>query len=209
MVDELTQRYYERHATEYASLTQGADLSPVWRLLECGLPAGSTVLDVGCGAGRDLRYFADAGYRPTGIDLSRRMAETARRFSGQPVIQGDLQRMPLPDDAFDAVWAIASFVHLGRGSVPSALLEVRRVLRPSGLFVASVKEGSGASVDEKGRRFMYFAVGGWSRSLREALFDVESIDVMSEPRGANGNIAEVKWIVSVCRGPGEEDRATC
>jgi ubiquinone/menaquinone biosynthesis C-methylase UbiE len=106
-------------------------------LLESIEPADRRILDVGCGtgifAGRLLRQFPSA--RVWGLDLSDGMLH---KCQARPevaeghfhVVQGDSQRLPFPDDAFDVVTCCHSFHHYP--SQARVLQEMHRVLRPGG-----------------------------------------------------------------------------
>jgi ubiquinone/menaquinone biosynthesis C-methylase UbiE len=96
---------------------------------------GLDVLDVGCGQGIDLCEFALAGARVTGIDLTPRHVELARRhlaaagLQGE-VVQGDAEGMPFEDESFDRV--ISNGVLHHTPDIAAALRDIRRVLRPGG-----------------------------------------------------------------------------
>ncbi len=96
------------------------------------VPAGSTVLEIGCASG--IRYLSRR-YRTIGLDLSAAaLARTADLYAAS--LQVDLtQGIPLPDASIDAV--ISSFVweHILPESKPRVLAELRRVLRPGGKLV--------------------------------------------------------------------------
>ena len=103
--------------------------------------AGKTVLDFGCGAGRTLRHFlpeADtAEFWGCDIDaesiqwLEQNLSPPLRVFQNGP-------EPPLspPDETFDLIWAVSVFTHLVE-TWSSWLLELRRVLKPGGLLVAT------------------------------------------------------------------------
>ena len=94
---------------------------------------GGLVLDLGCGAGHDLRLLADAGLRAIGLDLSRVMvAEASRRVgSVTGLVQGDGVELPFADASFDACRTERVLQHV---TGPGAMLaEVARVVRPGGL----------------------------------------------------------------------------
>jgi len=101
------------------------------------------VLDLGVGPGRELSALLDAGYAPTGLDISPAMLEIcARRARPIPLVEGDFWRPPLPfdDAAFDAAIALhGTLAHPPSETVVNALArELGRVVRPGGRFIAEV-----------------------------------------------------------------------
>jgi ubiquinone/menaquinone biosynthesis C-methylase UbiE len=89
------------------------------------------VLDVGCGQGIDAASYAMAGARATGIDLTPRHVELARRHLqavglAAEVVEGDAESLPFDDGAFDRVSSNGVLHHTP--DMPAALREIRRVL---------------------------------------------------------------------------------
>ena len=68
----------------------------------------------------------------------------------------DFLKLPFKNDSFDAVFAQASLLHVPKKNISAVINEVKRVMRPGGLIYFSAKEGSGESLDEKGRFFAYY-----------------------------------------------------
>ncbi len=146
---------YEAHAAAYAARSQAEDLARGWSSFIRSLLPPACLLDLGCGAGRDLAYFRNRGYRVVGLDRSAGLlAQAAAYVPGVPLTLGDARTLPFRSGAFDGVWACASLLHLPREALPTALAEVRRVLRGGGVFYAALKAGSGTdSNDTFGERF--------------------------------------------------------
>lgn len=165
-----TRAYYQRHAKEYAAATLDAPMADLVGRFARGIAPGARVVDLGCGAGRDLRLLFGCGLDPIGIDLAEQLAATAQRHSGAPVVVGDLRQLPFADGAFDGGWAAASLLHLPRPEVSGALAEAFRVLRPGASFFASVKWGVGEGRDPDGRWFTYFNDREWPELLGRAGF---------------------------------------
>ncbi|MDP9379783.1 MAG: class I SAM-dependent methyltransferase [Chloroflexota bacterium] len=107
------------------------------------LPPDPRVLDLGCGAGRDMAWLEARGARVTGVDLSTGMLEEARRRVRGELLQMDMRRLSFPDGHFHGVWCMASMLHLPKAEAPLALGEVHRVLVPGGALALSVQEGEG------------------------------------------------------------------
>ena len=61
-MQNLTKKYYEENAISYIKDTLECDMSSQYKLLEKYLKAGSKILDIGFGAGRDMLYFKSKGY---------------------------------------------------------------------------------------------------------------------------------------------------
>lgn len=96
----------------------------------------ATVLEAGVGTGRISRPLAALGVKIFGLDLSRQMmAELLRRAAGPTptLIQGDATRLPFAPQQFEAVLSVHVFHLIPQW--PEALSEVRRVLKPGGVFL--------------------------------------------------------------------------
>jgi SAM-dependent methyltransferase len=123
---------------EKARLLALLDLSP-----------GDRVLDVGCGAGHDLRSLADAGAASVGVDPSAHMlAESRQRGRGAErtyLVRGDGEALSFASSSFDAARIERVLLH---AHDPRAILEeVRRVLHPGGRLVVFEADVSSISID--------------------------------------------------------------
>ena len=92
-----------------------------------------TLLEVGAGVGRDGRFFADQGRAVTCIDLSPEMVRLCRDKCLEALVM-DVAELSFKDESFDAVYSFNSLLHLSKDELPTVMLEIRRVLRPAGLF---------------------------------------------------------------------------
>ena len=93
---------------------------------------GERAVEIGCGNGRYLERVDGC----IGMDLSRGMLDAARsRLPDRPLVQGDAQALPFPDDAFDTVLAPMMLYHVPDRA--QAAREMRRVLRPGGVAIAT------------------------------------------------------------------------
>jgi SAM-dependent methyltransferase len=102
---------------------------------------GQRLLEVGVGLGTDHVQFARAGARTTGIDLTPRCVELTRLRLQQEGLRADVHRMDaeqlaFADDSFDVVFSFGVLHHIP--SLERAFAEVRRVLRPGGVFIGGL-----------------------------------------------------------------------
>jgi SAM-dependent methyltransferase len=200
MTQDRTRQYYELHADEYSNATRDVQLTQLWDVMTCELPAEALILDLGCGSGRDLRYFADLGFSVVGLDYSYRLATLAKTFSHQPVVLGDIVRLPFADAVFDAVWAIGSLLHIPRNALFPTLQQIHRILKPEGQFVASMKKGEGEVIDRLGRRTVFYQSRQWEDLLKDSGFAISLLDEIVEDRQIPvGDQGRITWIMSLAR----------
>ncbi len=98
----------------------------VKRLL-AGFPQASTVLEVGCGTGHFIRWFAEQGLQAMGLDLSWPMLAQAVRLDSPPCVRGDALALPFASEAFDLVALVTTLEFLPEPV--QALTEALRVAR--------------------------------------------------------------------------------
>ncbi|MBW2736046.1 MAG: metalloregulator ArsR/SmtB family transcription factor [Deltaproteobacteria bacterium] len=101
------------------------------------LPAGTRLVDLGCGDGEMAAVLGDAACKVVGVDRSLEMltAAEARTVNHDNVrlLHGDLVALPLPSDTFDAALMMLALTYLEEPH--TALCEMTRVLRPGGRVV--------------------------------------------------------------------------
>jgi SAM-dependent methyltransferase len=202
-VDETVARY-DQVATQFAAQWGSLRLERALHAFANRLagPTGGqpTVLDLGCGPGRDVHYLAQLGCWVVGLDLSSGMLAEARRWLPTArLVQADLRTPPLATGSLDGVWACASLLHLPRNQLPGALTEIARLLRqPGGLFYLALKRGHGEQwfADADGLRtfFSFYQPPEIETALCQARFQILEEWVASDQAGR-----EHPWINVVAR----------
>jgi len=109
--------------------------------LQC-LPVDARLLDLGCGGGQDADDLSQRGYRVVGLDRTSAMLSAGRRrYRSLPLVCADLRYLPFLAMSFDGVWAAASLMHLPKPDARGTLTDLLRLVRPGGLFAATVTYG--------------------------------------------------------------------
>jgi SAM-dependent methyltransferase len=109
--------------------------------LKC-FPAGARLLDLGCGGGQDAGDLHQRGYRIVGVDRTGALLSAGRyRHCLLPLVRADLRQLPFQAMSFDGLWAAASLMHLPKPAARRILTDLCRLVRPGGLFAATVTQG--------------------------------------------------------------------
>jgi ubiquinone/menaquinone biosynthesis C-methylase UbiE len=135
------------------------------QLLKNRFTPGMTVLDAGCGSGRNLAYLMQSGYQVFGVDRSGEAIEQARQQAAAlaPELpeanfqECAIERMPFPDGEFDVVISSA-VLHFATDEqhLDQMLQELWRVLKPGGLMFCRLASSIGLEdrvVHLDGRRY--------------------------------------------------------
>jgi SAM-dependent methyltransferase len=188
--------WYDANAEDFVARTFGPSMEEDRAKFLAHVPEGGSVLDAGCGSGRDALAFKQAGYAVSAFDGSARLAAIASANTDLAVRQLTFAQMPW-DSAFDGVWACASLLHVPAADLPAALANIRRALKPGATFYASFKDGS----DERFARGRHFTDLNQSM-LRDTLVaaDFEPIEVWSSADGRADHSGE-RWVSAVARRP--------
>lgn len=135
-----TIEYYDSNADGYYDSTVNLDMSAQYSMFEKRLYAGAHILDLGCGSGRDAKYFLDQGYEVAAIDGSEKLCKKASALTGIEVRNILFQDLDYIEE-FDGVWACASLVHVNSEELPEILKKISASLKDDGILYASFKMG--------------------------------------------------------------------
>jgi SAM-dependent methyltransferase len=199
---ERTLRHYDEHADSFWAGTRGHDVSQnIQALLEhIDVSPPATVLDFGCGPGRDLKVFRELGHIAVGLEGSARFAAMARDYSGCEVWQQDFLDLDLPDSHFDGVFANASLFHVPTSELPRVLTALRATLKPRGVLFASNPRGNNEEGWHGGRYGVYHDLDAWRRYMTAAGF----VELTHYYRPPGLPREEQPWLASLWRANGGE-----
>jgi SAM-dependent methyltransferase len=191
---EIVTRGYDRMGAAYTEWAQsGSDPAREehTRLLLEALPAGSRVLDLGCGAGLPTTRALAQRHTVIGVDISFSQVARARRNVPQGAfMQADMAELALAPASLDAAAAFYSLIHVPRQEQAALLGRIATWLRPGGLLVATMGvRADPGSVDGFFGAPMYWSGYGAEanrRAIMAAGFEViraaeRSVDEFGDP----------------------------
>lgn len=193
----LTLAHYGARADDFWEGTRGHDVSQNVAALLRHIrgPAPFTLLDLGCGPGRDLKTFAGLGHRCIGLEGEPRFAAMARAYSGGDVWEQNLLALRLPAAQFDGVFANAVLFHVPAAELPRVLGELHATLKAGGVLFSSNPRGDGQEGWHGGRYGVWHDEAAWRRYLQAAGFT--ELEHYYRPPGLPRE--QQPWLASVWR----------
>lgn len=194
-----TLAHYELNALDFWEGTKDHDVSQnIAALLQnIRVAAPFSLLDVGCGPGRDLATFTRLGHHATGLEGATQLAAMARAHSGCLVLQQNLLKLELPAGHFDGVFANAVLFHVPSQALPGVLEALHAALKPGGVLFSSNPRGDGQEGWNGERYGSYHDLPGWRGFMLAAGF----IELAHYYRPAGLPRDRQPWLASVWRKP--------
>lgn len=181
-----TLNYYNTNANSFVSSTLSVDLSQTQDKFLLLLPPAASILDFGCGSGRDTKYFLDAGMQVDATDGSEELCRLASEYTGIPVRQMLFEELDAKEQ-YDGIWACSSILHLPKDVLKDVLKKMIVALKENGIIYTSFKYGMFEG-ERNGRFFTDFT----EETFQEFVSDVNEIKI------------EESWITGDVR-PGRGD----
>lgn len=157
--------FYNKNSEDFFKGTVEADMSATYKEFEGFIDKGSKILDLGCGSGRDSRYFLENGYEVLSADYSTEMVKKATKLTGQDALYLDMTKMEFNNE-FGAIWACASILHIPKLEIPNVLSRCYKALKKDGILYMSFKYGEG-EISRGGRDFSNFTEDSFSELLED------------------------------------------
>jgi SAM-dependent methyltransferase len=196
-VSSRTIAHYEANAADFWEGTRDHDVSQNYAALLDSLegPGPFTILDLGCGPGRDLAFFRSLGHEAVGVEGCHAFCAMARRYSGCEVLQQDFLALSLPSERFDGVFANASLFHVPSCELARVLRELWVAMKPRGVLFSSNPRGENQEGWHGERYGVYWNLEHWREILTAAGF--QEIDHYYRPKDKPR--AQQTWLATVWR----------
>ena len=195
----VTLAYYEQHAEEFRAGTRDHDVSQniasLLRHIEGESPF--TILDFGCGPGRDLKTLAGLGHTAIGLEGAAGFAAMARADTGCEVWQQDFLKLDLPGKRFDGIFANAALFHVPTQELRRVLRQLHAALKPGGVLFSSNPRGENEEEWNRGRYGAYHDLEAWRRYMLDTGF--MELEYYYRPTGLLRE--QQPWLASVWRRP--------
>lgn len=183
-----TIEYYNENVDKFVNDTQDVVFCATQDMFLSYLNEGNSILDLGCGSGRDTKYFLSKGYRVDATDGSEEICKVASDYTGINVkclLFNELEEI----DKYDGIWACASILHLDRDDLIDVFHRIARALKDNGILYTSFKYSEFEGV-RNGRYFTDFTL----ESFNEFQTNIPEF------------IIEKKWITSDVRAGREDEK---
>ncbi len=196
-ISQRTLAHYNDNAEDFFAGTRDHDvrqnMDALLQHMEGAAPF--TILDFGCGPGRDLKAFSALGHTAVGLEGAVRFAEMARAYSGCDVWHQDFLALNLPTEHFDGVFANASLFHVPSAALPRVLRQLHATLKPRGVLFSSNPRGNNEEGFNGERYGVYHDITAWRAYVVAAGFT----ELMHYYRPPGLPIDQQPWLASVWR----------
>lgn len=184
---DKTLKYYNENAQSFASGTVSVKFTEVQDKFLEKLNPDAYILDFGCGAGRDAKYFLSRGYQVDAVDGSEQLCRIASEYTEIKVRQMLFKELD-EKEKYDGIWACASILHLPKKQLREVLENMYAALKPEGWIYTSFKYGEFTG-ERNGRYFTDFTTD----TFKDFIHDMHGLKI------------EEHWITEDVRpGRGEE-----
>ncbi|NNG82716.1 class I SAM-dependent methyltransferase [Acinetobacter sp. ANC 5378] len=136
-----TSNYYNQHAQAFFENTYQVEMESLYAPFLRYLPEQASILDLGCGSGRDILAFKKKGYQVEAIDYSAELVKKARELTNIEVRQQSFYDLA-ENNKYDGIWACASLLHCERDRLTEVLGLIFKALKPNGVCYMSFKYGN-------------------------------------------------------------------
>jgi diadenosine tetraphosphate (Ap4A) HIT family hydrolase/SAM-dependent methyltransferase len=167
-----TIEYYDNNTSEYAQRTIDVNMHSVYEYFVKHLTHGTHICDLGCGVGRDSKYFISQGFFVTPIDGSYEMCKLAKEYLKMEVINMKFDEMNFNEE-FDAIWACSSLLHVPKNRIIDIYKKLISATKNNGIIYSCFKYGHSEEIED-GRLFSNYTC----EELSNLLSGINSLEIV-------------------------------
>lgn len=187
--------YYNKNAKTFAAGTVSVEFEDMQKKFLEKLPKGASILDFGCGSGRDTKYFMSKGFQVEAIDGSKELCKIASEYTGIYVKNMFFQELN-EKNKYDGIWACSSILHLPVSELENVMRKMAEALKENGVIYTSFKYGTFTG-DRNGRFFTDMTEETFEDFIKKIDdLTIEDLWVTSDVRPGRG---EEKWLNLILR----------
>ena len=190
-----TINHYNLNAKNFIENTQNADMHLAQETFLKLLPGSASILDFGCGSGRDTKYFLEKGYQVEATDGSSELCKLASAFTGIEVKEMLFQDLDA-SGKYEGIWACSSILHLPKQELLPVIRKMCIALKDNGVIYTSFKY-SNFEGERNGRYFTDFTEDTFDKFIKVIPeLTIEEEWITSDVRPGRG---EEKWLNLILR----------
>ena len=187
--------YYNENAKKFIDGTVAVDFKHIQDTFLELLPEHASILDFGCGSGRDAKYFLGHGCMVDAMDGSFELCKAASEYTGINVKHMLFQELN-EKEKYDGIWACASILHVKREELPEIIRKMSLAAKANGIIYLSFKYG-----DFEGERNGRYFTDMTEESMAKLLvgfpeFTVEKQWITGDVRAGRG---DERWLNMILR----------
>lgn len=187
--------YYNKNKEKFIIDTITVNFTATQTKFISKLKSSASILDFGCGSGRDTKYFVEQGYQVTATDGSKELCKAATQYTGIPVKHMLFQELD-ETDTYDGIWACSSILHLPLPELKDVLHRMAVALKKDGIIYTSFKYGTYQG-ERNGRYFTDMTEETFSNLLQNIKeLKIEDQWITSDVRPGRG---DEKWLNIILR----------
>ena len=185
-----TLEFYNANANQFSESTRDVDFSATQKSFLKLLPKGGTILDFGCGSGRDTKFFLENGFEVDATDGSEELVELASEFTGikvKKMLFNELREK----NKYNGIWACSSILHLPKDELLNVFQKMAIALKDNGVIYTSFKYGTFEG-ERNGRYFTDFTEATFQNFSQQFLnLSIENYWITSDVRSER---SDEKWL---------------
>ena len=190
-----TLNYYNENAKAFVEGTLDVDFEQTQCRFTDKLKQGASILDFGCGSGRDTKYFLSKGFKVDATDGSEELCKKASEYTGIEVKHMLFQELD-EVEKYNGIWACSSILHLPKVELEPVLRKMLAATKENGVIYTSFKYGDFEGI-RNGRYFTDFTLEAFQEFIQRIPgLIMEEYWITGDVRPGRG---EEKWLNVILR----------